>query len=266
MKRFVKYAIVILCLSLIYEFQIRAQQTSVFIEDLTWKEVRDQIAAGKSTAIYFTGSTEQNGSHLVLGKHNYISRYVAERIARELGNALVYPIMPFAPTGDPLTKSDHMRYAGSISLSDNILAAVAHDVTLSAISAGFKNVFIMGDHGGGQEVLESVTASLDSVWAPKGAHVYYIPDVYYKAKKDMREYLLKHDLPPDVHAGIDDTSELLFIDKDGSWVRKEEFKTEGDDVKREEGVAKASQELGEIFIGYKIKNAVDQIHSLLSKK
>src|SRR6058998_1578905 len=94
-----------------------AQPKSVFIADLTWPEVRDAIAAGKTTAIYYAGSTEQNGPHMALGKHNFIARYVSQRVAEELGNALVYPIMPFGPTGDIATKTDHMRFPGSVSVS-----------------------------------------------------------------------------------------------------------------------------------------------------
>ena len=77
-----------------------AQARSVFVDDLTWPEVRDAIAAGKSTAIIFVGSSEQNGPHMAIGKHNFIARYCAERIAGELGDALVYPVIPFAITGD----------------------------------------------------------------------------------------------------------------------------------------------------------------------
>ena len=48
------------------------QPDSVFLEDLTWIEVRDAIAAGKTTVIIPTGGTEQNGPRMALGKHNYL--------------------------------------------------------------------------------------------------------------------------------------------------------------------------------------------------
>ena len=48
------------------------QPDSVFLEDLTWVEVRDAIAAGKTTVIIPTGGTEQNGPRMALGKHNYL--------------------------------------------------------------------------------------------------------------------------------------------------------------------------------------------------
>ena len=105
-----------------------AQSKSVLIEDLTWTEVRDAIAAGKTTAIYYAASTEQNGPGLALGKHIFIAHYTAQRIAEELGNALVYPTMPYAPAGDPLKKAGHMRFPGTVSVSEETFGAVARDV------------------------------------------------------------------------------------------------------------------------------------------
>ena len=127
-----------------------AQAPSVFIADLTWTEVRDAIAAGKTTALYYAGSTEQNGPGVALGKHTFVAHYVAQRIAEELGHALVYPIMPYAPTGDPRTKTGHMAFPGTVSVSEETYGAVARDVVRSAIAAGFTHVALMGDHGGGQ--------------------------------------------------------------------------------------------------------------------
>lgn len=117
----------------------------MFIEELTWGEVRDDIGAGKTTAIYVAGSTGQNGLRLVLRKHNTVSRYIAERIARELGSALVYPVMPFAPAGDPTARRGHIRYPGTVSLSEEAFASVARGAALSAIAAGFKSELLFLD-------------------------------------------------------------------------------------------------------------------------
>jgi creatinine amidohydrolase len=173
-----------------------AQTKSLLIEDMTWTEVRDAIAAGKTTAIYYAASIEQSGPGLALGKHLFIAHALAQKIAEHLGNALVYPTMPFAPTGDwgrtepgtidPAKKQGHMRFSGSVRLSEETFAAVAHDVALSAISAGFKNVVLMEDHGGGQSTLGKTAEEMNKEWGPKGIHVYYIPDLYYKEKDLMK--------------------------------------------------------------------------------
>src|SRR5262249_713839 len=77
-----------------------AGRDSIFIEELTWLEVRDALRAGKTTAIIATGGVEMNGPYLATGKHNYILRATTEAIARKLGDALVAPIVPFVPEGE----------------------------------------------------------------------------------------------------------------------------------------------------------------------
>jgi creatinine amidohydrolase len=241
-----------------------AQSKSVLIEDLTWTEVRDAIAGGKTTAIYYAGSTEQNGPGLALGKHNFIAHYIAQRIAEELGNALVYPTMPYAPTGDPMKKTGHMAFPGTVNVLQETFAAVARDVAVSAISAGFKNVALMGDHGDGQQTLKKVAEALNAEWSPKGIHVYYISDLYYKEKEQMREYLTKRNMTIDEHAGIDDTSEVMFIDKNNKWIRKDKLAPDNGKMGVKGDPTKASAELGKMFIDFKIKNAVSQIRSLVA--
>jgi creatinine amidohydrolase len=245
---------------------VLAQSKSILIEDLTWTEVRDAIAAGKTTAIYYAGSTEQNGPGLALGKHIFIAHYTAQRIAEELGNALVYPTIPYAPAGDPIKKTGHMRFPGTVSLSEDTFGAVAREVALSAIAAGFKNVALMGDHGGGQQTLKKVAEALNAEWSPKGVHVYYISDLYYKEKEQMKEYLTKRNMVIDEHAGIDDTSEVMFVDKDNKWVRKDKLAPDNGKMGVRGDPTQASTGLGKMFVEFKIRNAVNQIRSLTADK
>jgi creatinine amidohydrolase len=261
---------------------LEAKTNSLLIEDMTWTEVRDAIAAGKTTAIYYAASTEQNGPGVALGKHVFIAHYLSQKIAARLGNALVYPTMPFAPTGDwgrtepgvidPAKKTGHMRYAGSVNLTEETFGAVAHDVSLSAISAGFKNVVLMCDHGGeAQTQLEQVAKTLNAEWSSKGIHVYYIPDLYFKEKDVMKAYMQKHGLPIDSHAGTDDTSELKYVDKmvngnASKWIRSAKLikGREGDGTGVDGDETKATLELGKIFTDAKVSLAVSQIKELIA--
>ena len=245
---------------------VLAQSKSVLIEDLTWTEVRDAIAAGKTTAIYYAASTEQNGPGMALGKHIFIAHYAAQRIAEEFGNALVYPTMPYAVAGDPLEKTGHMRFPGTVSISEQTFGAIAREVALSAIAAGFKNVALMGDHGGGQQTLKKVAEALNSEWSPKGIHIYHIGDLYFKEKEQMKEYLTKRNMAIDEHAGIDDTSEVMFIDKDNKWIRKDKLAADDGKMGVRGDPTRASVELGKMFIDFKINNAVAQIRSLTADK
>ena len=92
---------------------------TVFVEEMTWMEVRDAVKAGKTTVIVATGGVEQNGPYLATGKHDYILRATTEAIARKLGNALVAPIVPFVPEGDIDPPTEHMKYPGTISLTED---------------------------------------------------------------------------------------------------------------------------------------------------
>jgi creatinine amidohydrolase len=261
---------------------LQAQASSLLIEDMTWTEVRDAIAGGKTTAIYYAASIEQNGPGMVTGKHVFIAHYLAPKIAAQLGNALVYPTMPFATTGDwgvsepgvidSARKKGHMRYPGSVNISEDTFGAVAHDVALSAISAGFKNVVLMCDHGGAaQSQLAKVAEKLNNEWSPQGIHVYYIPDLYYKEKDLMKDYMQKHALPVDSHAGSDDTSELLYVDKmvngkSSKWVHSAKLikGSEGDGTGVDGDQTKATIELGKMFTDAKVSLAVNQIKQLIA--
>jgi creatinine amidohydrolase len=232
----------------------------VFVEEMTWQEVRDAIASGKTRAIYYAGSTEQNGPHMVTGKHNAVARHVARRIAEELGNALVFPVMPFAPTGDAEKKTDHMRFPGSVSVSEATFGAVAREVASSALSAGFTYVLLMGDHGGGQDTLKRVAAELDRAWAPRGRRVLYVPDLYFKSEQMARNYLLERGLDAGAHASVHDTSELMFVDGEG--VRRERL-AKGEPASGVSGdPRKASADLGKALVQFKVTSAVAQIRNL----
>ena len=245
---------------------------SVYIEDLTWPEVKAAIAAGKTTAIIYAGSTEQNGPHMALGKHNFVAHYAAGEIAKRLGNALVYPTMPFAPTGSRERRTGHMRFAGSVSIDTETFQSVMRQVAQSAIAAGFKNVFLMGDHGGGQpDALSTVAKDLElqDNKLDETAHVFYVPDLYFKEKEQMKAYLAERGIPYDAHAATDDTSEIMFLDEK-KWIRRDKLAPSTAKEEPATGVegdpTKATPELGKMFIGWKVDDAVNQIHELLAQQ
>lgn len=156
-----------------------AAHDSVWIEELTWMEVRDAIRAGKTTAIVATGGVEQNGPYLVTGKHNIILRATAEAIALKLGDALVAPIVPFVPEGDIEPPTRHMRYPGAISVEESTYEALLRDIARSLRAHGFKRIILIGDSGRNQRGLREVAKALTAAWADEdGARVIYVPEYY----------------------------------------------------------------------------------------
>jgi creatinine amidohydrolase/Fe(II)-dependent formamide hydrolase-like protein len=243
-------------LVLVWSGSALAQSTSVMIDDLTTTEVQAAIDAGKTTAIYYVGGTHQNGPAVALGKHNLIAAHVSRRVAETLGNALAYPPNPYAPAGDPNERAGHMRFAGTISVSHETLAAVSRDVAVSALAVGFTHVVILGDHSETQSVIREAAATLDAEWRSKGGRVFFIP-VYEEGEGRMREILEELGVPRNQMTPIDDASEILAIDPEGRWLRRDQL--------ADEIAAVASAELGRQFIDGKVEVAVASIRELVGR-
>jgi len=151
---------------------------SVWIEDLTWMEVRDAMKAGKNTVIIPTGGVEQNGPYLVTGKHNVVLKAMGEAIARKLGNALVAPIVAFVPEGDIDPPTQHMKYPGSISLTEETYEKLLTDICASFRTHGFAHIVLIGDSGGNQKGMKAVADKLNAKWTDGKTRVHYIPEFY----------------------------------------------------------------------------------------
>jgi creatinine amidohydrolase len=155
-----------------------AGTSSVFIEEMTWMDVREALADGVTTAIVGTGGVEQNGPYVASGKHNFVLRATTEAIARELGNALVAPIVPFVPEGRINPPSGHMRYHATISVRQETFDALLTDIVSSLAAHGFTNVVLIGDSGGNQGGMQRVADALNGEWQGMPARVHYIPEYY----------------------------------------------------------------------------------------
>ncbi|MGE5246534.1 MAG: creatininase family protein [Betaproteobacteria bacterium] len=247
----------------------RAALPPVYMPEMTMTEVRDAVAAGKTTVLVFNGSIEQTGPHVVLGKHVYKARYLGERIARELGNALLAPVMPFAPTGAALD-----RFPGTIDLSADTFSQVNEEVTASLVRTGFKYVILMGDHGGNQAPLQALAPKLDARYRPQGARVFFAGDVYAKADAEVEAYLQAHHFPPSNHGGVADTSELWAVG--ARYVRPGKIAM-GDPIDRgphgevtigpsgvEGDPRRSSPELGRMFNDIKVRLGVAEVRRLVS--
>jgi creatinine amidohydrolase/Fe(II)-dependent formamide hydrolase-like protein len=137
---------------------------TVWLEEMTWMDVRDALAAGKTTVIIPTGGMEPNGPWLVTGKHNYVLQANCDAIARKLGNALCAPIVKFVPEGNIERKTSHMASPGTISMREETFRAILTDITHSLKQHGFKTIIYIGDSGGNQGGQRYVADSLNKLW------------------------------------------------------------------------------------------------------
>jgi creatinine amidohydrolase/Fe(II)-dependent formamide hydrolase-like protein len=181
-------------------------QAPVYIEELTWTEIRDAIKAGKTTVILPTGGTEQNGPHMVMGKHNFIIHHTAGEIAKKLGNALVGPVVAFVPEGNLDPPSGHMRFPGALTLPEEHYQKLLEYTARSFRVNGFKDIVMIGDSGGNQKGMAAVAAMLNKEWAGTGVRVHFIPEYYSSGR--FSAYLEKQGYTKEQigsHAGITDT-------------------------------------------------------------
>jgi creatinine amidohydrolase/Fe(II)-dependent formamide hydrolase-like protein len=159
---------------------------TVWLEEMTWMDVRDAMRAGKTTVIVPTGGIEPNGPWLALGKHNYVLTANCEAIARKLGNALCAPIIKLVPEGRIEPQSGHMTSPGTLSVREGTFRAMLTDVVHSLRMHGFRNIILIGDSGGNQGGQRAVADSLTALWKgePVVAHVQEYYD-YAAAAKHM---------------------------------------------------------------------------------
>src|SRR5687767_1311349 len=238
------------------------QPDSVFLEELTWMEVRDAIAAGKTTVIIPTGGTEQNGPHVVLGKHNFLVKYKAGEIAKHLGNALVAPVVAYVPEGDVNPPTGHMRYAGTITTPQDVFVKVLEYAARSFKQHGFLDVVLIGDSGGNQEGQRLVAAALNKEWAPTPARVHHIT-AYYPGRGD--DWVVSQGVSAEdvgTHAGTHDTASLMYINP--SMLRFDKFVVgkAGDGQGHVGNPAKATALFGRRILEMQIQDATAQIRDL----
>ena len=186
------------------------------LEAMTSVELRERIAHGATTVIVPIGGTEQNGAHMVLGKHNVRAHLLADRIADALGNAIVAPTIAYVPEGSIHPPAAHMKYAGTISVPDAVFEGLLESTARSFKQHGFRDVVFLGDHGGYQSDLAQVAERLNREWAKDPACRAHAPSEYYRITQTAYVAALKahgvSEAELGSHAGLADTALALAVD------------------------------------------------------
>lgn len=238
---------------------------SVYLQELSSADVRTALRQGQRTVIIPVGGVEQNGPHMALGKHSYRVHALAGRIAAELGDALVAPVVSYVPEGRITPPSEHMRYAGTISVPEAAFKAVIDAAARSLAQHGFTDIVILGDSGNYQPALEAVAAGLNRDWKRQHleARAHYIAAYYLAAQAPFHARLRQRGLSDaqiGTHAGAADTSLMLALDPSRVWPDKASAQAEG--VAGDPG--RASAELGrlgtELIVQRSVAAIKDAIH------
>ena len=190
---------------------------SVFLEDLTWTELAQDIKAGKTTILVPIGGVEQSGPYMALGKHDARARALAEKIARALGNALVAPVVAYVPEGDVSPPTLHMRFPGTITLPDAAFETVLEYAARSFKLHGFRDIVFLGDHGGYQADEALVADRLNREWRATPVRVHAVLAYYRITQTDYVAALKRRGYSAaeiGTHAGLADTALTLALAPD----------------------------------------------------
>ena len=264
----IRFALLTLFIGLSFSDVLAETPDTVFLEELTWTEVREAIDSGSTTIIVPTAGTEQNGPHIVLGKHKYRMNAGSERIARALGNALVAPVMTYVPEGKIDPPTSHMRYAGTISIPHDVFKAVLEYSARSLKVHGFTDILFIGNSGPNQRGMQEVSAMLNEEWASEEARVLYISDWYTSSYTAFDEWLLDQGETEETigtHAGLRDTALLLAVAP--GHVRTDRMSVgRGIDVDGVSGdPTRATVEIGKIGMDLSFDAAMKQISELMAE-
>ncbi|MDO8768887.1 MAG: creatininase family protein [Burkholderiaceae bacterium] len=197
---------------------------SVYLEELTTQEVSHLLRKSPSIIIIPVGGTEQNGPHMAIGKHNVRVKVLAGRIAAQLGNAIVAPVVAYTPEGRITPPTEHMPFAGTISIPDDAFKELLLSTARSFKQHGFTEIVLFGDSGNYQSLLAAVADGFNRESAKSQTRMHYIAD-YYKATQTGYISALKAKglsaAEIGTHAGSADTSLLMAIDS--TMVKPDKF-------------------------------------------
>jgi creatinine amidohydrolase len=232
------------------------------IADMTWVEVRSAIGRGYTRVIVPSGGIEQNGAHMVLGKHDYIVGWSANEIAKQLGQTLVTPVIPYVPEGDYDPPTGHLRFPGTIGISEQAYGSTLEGIARSLKAGGFKTICLIADHAGSLKAQTEVAKRLTQEWAAQGVRVLDVSDYYADAAETaFLKNLGETEEAIGQHAGIADTSELMSVHPDGvDLSRIPLFAAEPTGVSG--NPAKSTRERGRSLLNIKIFGAIRQIKAL----
>jgi creatinine amidohydrolase/Fe(II)-dependent formamide hydrolase-like protein len=193
----------------------------VEMELLTQTELADKIAKGWTSVFLPAGGTEIRGPHAIIGVHTILATHRAVEAARRLGNTIVAPTIPYAVSATGGFNANQWKSfaeengptapnPGAIQVPSEVFKGIVQGAVESLMYIGFKDIFLMGDHGGGQNEMGQVAQEMTAKYAAKGIRVYIVPDFYQKTHADIDMYMCNHKLPIAGHGGMMETAEMMY--------------------------------------------------------
>jgi len=184
-------------------------EEKVLMEEMSWVEIQEAIRGGKTSAIVVSGSMEQHGPHLPTGTDTFLVYEIATRVARQLGTALVAPVIR------PALSEHHMGFPGSFTLSWETYYEVLEDYCESLARFGFKDIVLITSHGGNTPVMTAVTPDIaKKLYGRVNIHlVAHLAESLEEEAAFLEGQGISR-AKTGVHAGYSETSAMLIVKPD----------------------------------------------------
>jgi creatinine amidohydrolase len=133
---------------------------TILLEEMTWPEVGDAVASGRTTVVVAVAAVEQHGPHLPLLVDAARGDRLAVEVARRMNGALVGPTIRVG------CSEHHMGFPGTLTIRTSTLEAICMDYVVSLARHGFDRVCFVPSHGGNFAPLRDMLPELRAAVAP----------------------------------------------------------------------------------------------------
>lgn len=170
-------------------------------------------------------ATEQHGPHLPLNVDSMLIDGVIQAALAHMGwgkagdppAANAVPAL-FLPTQKISLSTEHMDFAGTLTLSPQTVIALWMEIGASVARAGLKKLVLLNAHGGNMGLMDVVARELRAAHGLIVYHTswYKLPLIEHGTDVDLNTLFSAHEHRFGVHAGAIETSMMLALCPD--WV------------------------------------------------
>ena len=148
----------------------------------TWTELEETIRTGRvSKAILPIGSFEQHGPHLPLSTDTIIAEHLASKISKNCKATFLLPSINLG------CSSEHLGFAGTISLTPRTMRNLIIDVSRSLIRSGLKRLFIINGHGGNKATIDATLVEIKQIVPEIRIYSFTILDIAKQKFDEIRK-------------------------------------------------------------------------------
>ncbi len=167
-------------------------------ESFTWQELEEKLKV-VDTAILPCGAIEQHGRHLPVDIDYFDAVYLSRKVAEACSDPKPF-VLPPIPFG---VSYHHDDFKGTISVTNNALAAFVYDIGMAVARNGITKLIIVNGHGDTAPTLNNAAQMIN-----RDAKIFVCVDTGETSDIDISRLASTRN---DIHAGEIETSTTLAI-------------------------------------------------------